>query len=113
MVNITPLFFLASFECRHRASKSNLHGHVWSSQVPTLMHRLHLSFDDFFLGIDSFYDFLDHITNFFFAYSVLAKPEDAFILDVRLVLAKLGQHLVLDGLDCIDSGIDIPLQRLP
>jgi hypothetical protein len=32
---------------------------------------------------------------------------------VRLVLAKLGPHLVLDGSDYIISGIDIPLRRLP
>jgi hypothetical protein len=43
----------------------------------------------------------------------LAKPEYAFIPDVRLVLAKLGLHLILDGSDCIVFGIDIPLRRLP
>ena len=46
------------------------------------------------------------VTLFFYAYSVLAKPKYAFIPDVRLVLAKLGLHLVLDGSDCIDFGID-------
>jgi len=50
---------------------------------------------------------LDRVTDeFFYAYSVLAKPEYAFVPDVRLVLAKLGLHLVLDGSDCIDFGID-------
>ena len=54
------------------------------------------------------YDRLDRVTDeFFFAYSVLAKPEYAFVPDVRLVLAKLWPHLVLDGSDCIGSGIDI------
>jgi hypothetical protein len=42
---------------------------------------------------------------FIFAYSVLAQPEYAFVSDVRLVLAKPWMHLVLDGSDCIDSGI--------
>jgi hypothetical protein len=52
------------------------------------------------------YDCLDRVADFVFAYSVLAKSEYAFVPDVRLVLAKLGQHLVLDGSDCIDFGID-------
>src|SRR3954463_4302831 len=53
------------------------------------------------------YDCLDCVTDeFFFAYSVLAKPEYAFVPDVCLVLAKLWPHLVLDGSDCIGSGID-------
>lgn len=53
------------------------------------------------------YDCLDCVTDeFFFAYSVLAKPEYAFVPDVCLVLAKLWPHLVLDGSDCIVSGID-------
>jgi hypothetical protein len=42
---------------------------------------------------------------FVFAYSVLAQPEYAFVLDVRLVLAKAWPHLVLDGSNCIDFGI--------
>jgi hypothetical protein len=41
-----------------------------------------------------------------------AKPMYAFIPDVRLVLAKLGSHLVHHGSDCIVSGIDIHLRRL-
>jgi hypothetical protein len=41
--------------------------------------------------------------------SILGKPEYAFVSDVRLVLAKPGPHLVLDGLNYIDSGIDTPL----
>jgi hypothetical protein len=36
------------------------------------------------------------------AYSVLAQLEYAFVLDVRLVLAKPWPHLILDGSDCID-----------
>ena len=52
------------------------------------------------------YDCLDRVTDeFFYAYSVLAKPEYAFVPDVRLVLAKLGLHLVLDGSDCIGYGV--------
>jgi hypothetical protein len=39
-------------------------------------------------------------------YLVLAKSEYAFILDVRLVLKKLGPQLILDGLDCFYFGID-------
>ena len=54
------------------------------------------------------YDRLDRVTDeFFFAYSVLAKPEYAFVPDVRLVLAKLWPHLVLDGSYCVVSGIGI------
>jgi hypothetical protein len=34
---------------------------------------------------------------FVFAYSVLAQLEYAFVLDVRLVLAKPWPHLILDG----------------
>jgi hypothetical protein len=51
---------------------------------------------------------LNRVADFVF---VLAsgKPEYAFILDVRLVLAKLGLHLILDGSDCIVFSIDIPL----
>jgi hypothetical protein len=52
------------------------------------------------------YDCLDRVTDFFYVYSVLAKPKYAFVPDVRLVLAQLGPHLVLDGSDCIDFGID-------
>jgi hypothetical protein len=51
---------------------------------------------------------LDCVADFVFAYSVLAKLAYAFVPDVRLVLAKLGLYLVLDGSDCIISGIDIP-----
>ena len=48
----------------------------------------------------------DRVTDeFFYAYSVLAKPEYVFVPDVRLVLAKLGLHLVLDGSDCIGYGV--------
>jgi hypothetical protein len=32
---------------------------------------------------------------------------------MRLVLAKLGPHLVLNGMDCIDSSIDTPIWWLP
>jgi hypothetical protein len=42
-----------------------------------------------------------------FAYSVLAKPQYASATDMRLVLAQLWPHLVLDGSDCIDFGIII------
>jgi hypothetical protein len=56
---------------------------------------------------------LDYVTDFIFAYSVLAKPKYAFITDMPLVPAKLGPHLVLDGSDCIVSGIDIHLRWLP
>jgi hypothetical protein len=52
---------------------------------------------------------LDRVTDFVFAYLVLAKPEYAFVPDVRLVLAQLVSHLVLDGSDCIDFGIDTTL----
>ena len=53
------------------------------------------------------YDCLDRVTTeFFYAYSVLAKPEYAFVPDVRLVPAKPWLHFVLDGSDCIDFGID-------
>jgi hypothetical protein len=41
------------------------------------------------------------------AYSVLAKPQYADALDMRLVLAQLWPHLILDGSDCIDFGIII------
>ena len=55
----------------------------------------------------SLYNCLDYVTDeFFFAYSVLAKPECVFVPDVRLVLAKLWLHLVLDGSDYIDFGIE-------
>jgi hypothetical protein len=40
-------------------------------------------------------------------YSVLAKPQYAYAPDMRLVLAQLWPHLVLDGSDCIDFGIII------
>ena len=46
-------------------------------------------------------------TDFVFAYSVLAKPEYAFIPDVRLLLAKPWPHLVLDGSDCIGFSITL------
>jgi hypothetical protein len=36
-------------------------------------------------------------------YSVLTKPEYAFFPDVRLVLKKLGLHLILDDMECIDT----------
>jgi hypothetical protein len=48
--------------------------------------------------------------DFVFAYSNLEKTEYTFVRDVHLVLAKLGQHLVLDGSECIDFGIDTPLR---
>jgi hypothetical protein len=41
------------------------------------------------------------------AYSVLAKPQYAYALDMRLVLAQLWPHLVLDGSDCINFDIII------
>jgi hypothetical protein len=41
------------------------------------------------------------------AYSVLAKRQYAYAPDVRLVLAQLWPHLVLDGSDCINFGIII------
>jgi hypothetical protein len=41
------------------------------------------------------------------AYSVLAKPQYAYAPDVRLVLAQLWPHLVLDSSDCIDFSIII------
>jgi hypothetical protein len=41
------------------------------------------------------------------AYSVLAKPQYAYAPDMRLVLAQLWPHLVLDDSDCIDFGIII------
>jgi hypothetical protein len=41
------------------------------------------------------------------AYSVLAKLQYAYASDMRLVLAQLWPHLVLDGSDCIDFGIII------
>jgi hypothetical protein len=42
---------------------------------------------------------------FVFAYLVLAQPEYAFVPNMRLVLAKLWPHLVLDGSVSIDFGI--------
>jgi len=65
--------------------------------------------DNVFFGIDTFlYDCLNRVTDeFFFAYSVLTQPKYAFVPDVRLVLAKLWLHLVSNGSDCIDFGIDI------
>ena len=68
-----------------------------------------IGLNNVFFGIGFLlYGCLDRVTaDFFFAYSVLAKPECAFVPDVRLVLAKLWPHLVLDGSDCIGSGIDI------
>jgi hypothetical protein len=39
----------------------------------------------------------------------MAKSEYAFIPYVRLVLAKLGPHLVLDSLGYVIFSIDIPL----
>jgi hypothetical protein len=41
------------------------------------------------------------------AYSVLAKPQYAYAPVVRLVLAQLWPHLVLDCSDCIDFSIII------
>ena len=71
-----------------------------------------IGIDNVFFGI-ALYDCFDRVTDeFLFASLVLAKPMDAFFTDVRLVLAKLWPHLVLDGSDCIDLGID-NLQRLP
>ena len=59
-------------------------------------------------GIDFLlYDCLVHVTDFFYAYSVLAKPEYAFVPDVRLVPAKQWPHLVLDGSYCVVPGIGI------
>jgi hypothetical protein len=46
------------------------------------------------------------VADFVFAYSILAKSEYAFVPDVRLVLAKPGQHRVFDGSNCIDFIID-------
>jgi hypothetical protein len=51
---------------------------------------------------------LDRVADFVFVLGS-GKPEYAFIPDVRLVLAKLGLHLILDGSDCIIFSIDIPL----
>jgi hypothetical protein len=56
---------------------------------------------------------LDRVADFIFAYSVLAKLEYDFVPDVHVVLEKLGPHLVLDGSDNIESGINTILQRLP
>jgi hypothetical protein len=55
------------------------------------------------------YVYLDRVADFVFAFSFFAKPEYAFVPDMRLVLAKLGPHLVLNGMDCIDSSIDMPI----
>ena len=56
-----------------------------------------IGFDNVF-GIGSLlYDCLDRVTDFFYAYSALAKLEYAFVPDVRLVLTKQWPHLVLDG----------------
>jgi hypothetical protein len=40
-------------------------------------------------------------------YSVQAKPQYAYAPDVRLVLAQLWPHLILDDSDCINFGIII------
>ena len=73
-----------------------------------------------FIGLDNvfgidllLYDCLDRVTDFVYAYSVLAKPEYSFVPVVRLVLAKLRPHIVLDGSDCIVFGINLPPRRLP
>ena len=69
---------------------------------------VYIGLDNVF-GIDFLlYDCLDHVTDFLYAYSVLAKLEYAFVPDVRLVLAKQWLHIVLDGSYCVVSGIGIP-----
>ena len=68
---------------------------------------VYIGLDNVF-GIDFLlYDCLDHVTDFFYAYSVLAKPEYAFVPDVRLVPAKQWPHFVLDGLCYVFFGIGI------
>jgi hypothetical protein len=69
-----------------------------------------------FIGFDNIhwhrlllYVCLDRVADFVFAYLVLAKPEYAFVPDMRLVREKLGPYLILDAKDYIDSGIDTPL----
>jgi hypothetical protein len=63
------------------------------------------------MGIDYLSNIcLDRVANFIFVYSVLATSEYAFVPDVRVVLVKLGPHLVLDGSDCIDSCTNTSLQ---
>jgi hypothetical protein len=61
-----------------------------------------IGFNNVFLRIGFFYDCLDRVTDFFYAYSVMTKPDYAFVPDARPVLAKLGPHLDIDGSDCID-----------
>ena len=62
---------------------------VWQTRVGRLVF---VGVDNVFFGIDTFlYDCLDRVTDkIFLAYSVLAKPECAFVPDVRLVLANCG-----------------------
>jgi hypothetical protein len=89
--------------CPRRIPESDKLGvvsHLHQLRLCLLWHRLLL------------YVCLDRVADFIFAYSVLSKLEYAFVCDVRLVLAKLGPHgahLILDGSDCIDFGISIPL----
>ena len=68
---------------------------------------VYIGLDNVF-GIDFLlYDCLDHVTDFFYAYSALAKPEYAFVPDVHLVPANQWSYLVLDGSYCVVSGIGI------
>jgi hypothetical protein len=80
------------------------------SLASSAQRLIFIGFDNVFFDIDtSPTTTLDRVADFVFACSVLAKPEYAFVPDVRLVLAQLGSHLVLNGSDNINFGIDTTL----
>jgi hypothetical protein len=62
----------------------------WVWQARRIASYVFIGFDNVFISIDYFFfDCLNRVVNFVFAYTVLAKPEYAFVLNVCLVLAKL------------------------
>jgi hypothetical protein len=65
--------------CPHTSSIGNIGTCLRPRHVPELacsgQRLLFICFDNAFLSVESFYDYLYHVTDFFYAYSVLAKPE--------------------------------------
>lgn len=65
-----------------------------------------IGLDNVFFGIDS-YDCLDRVTDDSSCVLGFGKTIVCLRPGVRLVLAQLRPHLILDGSDCIDLGINI------
>jgi hypothetical protein len=79
---------------------------AFPSLARSVQHLIFIGFDNVFFGID-YFSMSSSTTS---PTSSLLTQFWNFIPDMRLVLAKLEPHLILDSSDCIVSDIDIPLR---